>query len=116
MKSYTLRSDTFTLKFNVLFSVSRVSDPVNAALKAAGLEMSDIDGVEILGGGVRVPRVKEELHKIFGDMEVRETRERERERESCAIYTICSVAKICSTPRNEHLHLAETRHHYTIPP
>ena len=54
-----------------------------------------------------MPRVKEELHKIFGDMEVRETCERDlRERESYAIYgsIICSVATICIHPRNEHLH------------
>jgi hypothetical protein len=49
--------------------------------------MSDIDSVEILGGGVRVPRVKEELHKIFGDMEVRETCERDlRERATLYIW------------------------------
>lgn len=36
---------------------SRVSVPIEEALKKAGLTLEDIEQVEILGGGVRVPKV-----------------------------------------------------------
>ena len=48
----------------------RVSDPIQRALDEAKLTVDDIDGIEILGGGVRVPRVKEELTKFFGEKEL----------------------------------------------
>jgi molecular chaperone DnaK (HSP70) len=40
---------------------SRVALPIEEALKKAGLTLEDIDQVEILGGGVRVPKVQEIL-------------------------------------------------------
>ena len=40
--------------------------PCQAALKDAGLSMSDIDEVVLVGGMTRMPRVKEEVSKFFG--------------------------------------------------
>ena len=35
--------------------------PIKAVLAAAGMTMADVDQVEVLGGGVRVPKVAEIL-------------------------------------------------------
>lgn len=40
---------------------SRVTGPVTDALKAANMTIADLHGVEVIGGGVRVPRVQEVL-------------------------------------------------------
>lgn len=45
---------------------SSVMGPINEALDKAGLKMSDIDEIELLGGGVRVPKVMEILKKETG--------------------------------------------------
>ena len=39
--------------------LERVSKPVEQALASAGLSLDDIDQVEIVGGGLRIPRVSE---------------------------------------------------------
>ena len=39
----------------------RVHEPVEEVLKKAGLKIEDIDAIELLGGGIRVPRVQEVL-------------------------------------------------------
>jgi hypoxia up-regulated 1 len=46
--------------------ISRVANPVQQALDKAGLTKEDIDDIEILGGGVRVPRVAEVLKETTG--------------------------------------------------
>ena len=40
--------------------------PVEEALKKAGLTLEDIEQVEILGGGIRVPKVQEILQEKLG--------------------------------------------------
>jgi len=40
---------------------ARIIKPVNEALERAGLSLEDIDDVELLGGGIRVPIVMETL-------------------------------------------------------
>jgi len=40
---------------------SRVDKPIEEALKIAGLKIEDIDLVELLGGGIRTPKVVEIL-------------------------------------------------------
>lgn len=45
---------------------SRVALPIEEALKKAGLTLDDIDQVEILGGGIRVPKIQEILHEKLG--------------------------------------------------
>lgn len=42
---------------------SRVMDPVNEALEKAGMTMDDIHQVELLGGGIRVPKVTQALEE-----------------------------------------------------
>ena len=41
---------------------SRVGGPIKQVLEQAGMTMADVDQVEIIGGGVRVPKVAEMLN------------------------------------------------------
>jgi hypoxia up-regulated 1 len=44
----------------------RVSIPAQEALSKAGLTIGDISAIEVLGGGVRVPKVAETLKNVLG--------------------------------------------------
>ncbi|CAM9761396.1 unnamed protein product [Chrysoparadoxa australica] len=44
---------------------AKVTKPVEDALAAAGMTLADIDSVEIIGGGVRIPKVQEKLRRFF---------------------------------------------------
>jgi len=46
--------------------VRRSMQPVEKALKDAGLNKSDIDEVILVGGSTRIPRIQEEVEKFFG--------------------------------------------------
>ncbi len=46
--------------------VKRSMEPVAKALKDAGLSVSDIDEVILVGGSTRIPRIVEEVEKFFG--------------------------------------------------
>ncbi|MES2485491.1 MAG: Hsp70 family protein, partial [Bacteroidota bacterium] len=46
--------------------VNRSMQPVAKALKDAGLSVSDIDEVILVGGSTRIPRIQEEVEKFFG--------------------------------------------------
>lgn len=46
--------------------VQRSMQPVAKALKDAGLSISDIDEVILVGGSTRIPRIQEEVEKFFG--------------------------------------------------
>ncbi len=46
--------------------VRRSMQPVEAALKDAGLSTSDIDEVILVGGSTRIPKIQEEVEKFFG--------------------------------------------------
>jgi molecular chaperone DnaK len=46
--------------------IMRTIDPVKKALADAGMGPSDIDEVILVGGSTRIPRVQEEVKKIFG--------------------------------------------------
>ncbi|MEA2236822.1 MAG: molecular chaperone DnaK [Thermoanaerobaculia bacterium] len=46
--------------------IQRTIDPVNDALKEAGLTAADIDEVVLVGGQTRMPRVVEAVQKVFG--------------------------------------------------
>uniref|UniRef100_A0A7S2UZJ9 Uncharacterized protein n=1 Tax=Fibrocapsa japonica TaxID=94617 RepID=A0A7S2UZJ9_9STRA len=50
--------------------LARVTSPIDDALAAAGLTLSDIDIVELIGGSVRVPKVKQILKDYFGELEL----------------------------------------------
>ena len=45
----------------------RSSTPIVQALKAANMTLDDIDMIELIGGGMRVPRVQEEIKKVLGE-------------------------------------------------
>jgi len=46
--------------------VKRTIEPCKAAMKAAGLQNSDIDEVILVGGSTRIPAVQEAVEKFFG--------------------------------------------------
>jgi len=46
--------------------IQKTIDPVNDALKAAGLTTTDIDEVILVGGQTRMPKVVESVKKVFG--------------------------------------------------
>ncbi len=50
--------------------LSRVTGPIERALAAAGLKPADIHAVELLGGGVRVPKVKKMIEDFFKESKV----------------------------------------------
>eukprot|EP00554_Chaetoceros_debilis_P015982 CAMPEP_0194125220 /NCGR_PEP_ID=MMETSP0150-20130528/59348_1 /TAXON_ID=122233 /ORGANISM="Chaetoceros debilis, Strain MM31A-1" /LENGTH=964 /DNA_ID=CAMNT_0038819017 /DNA_START=201 /DNA_END=3095 /DNA_ORIENTATION=+ len=47
--------------------LERSTAPIEEALKAANMTLSDIHGVELIGGGMRVPMVQEGLKDSLGD-------------------------------------------------
>jgi len=57
----TLRTvlDRTDFEHNSKHLLDRISKPVDDSLAKAGLSLSDIDQVEILGGGLRIPKVHE---------------------------------------------------------
>lgn len=46
--------------------IQRTIDPVNDALKEAGLSAAEVDQVVLVGGQTRMPRVIEAVQKVFG--------------------------------------------------
>lgn len=44
----------------------RAIAPVAAALEKAGLTVDDIDEIELVGGGVRMPKIQQQLKEFFG--------------------------------------------------
>ncbi|MFC5272068.1 molecular chaperone DnaK [Adhaeribacter terreus] len=46
--------------------IDRAMEPCKKALKDAGLSVSDIDEVILVGGSTRIPKVQEEVEKFFG--------------------------------------------------
>lgn len=46
--------------------IKRLFGPVKAALKDAGLSPGEIDEVILVGGSTRIPKVQEEVKKLFG--------------------------------------------------
>ncbi|MBN1881445.1 MAG: molecular chaperone DnaK [Deltaproteobacteria bacterium] len=55
-------------KFEALAApiIERTVGPVKQAIKDAGLSASDIDEVLLVGGSTRIPRVQEEVKRLFG--------------------------------------------------
>lgn len=47
------------------FLLSRVSAPLEEALKKAGLTVDEIDAVELVGGCTRIPAIKERIQSFF---------------------------------------------------
>lgn len=47
--------------------LERSVKPIDAALKAANMTLDDIDFVELIGGGMRVPAIQERIQKYLGD-------------------------------------------------
>mmetsp|Transcript_70679 Transcript_70679/g.147213 ORF Transcript_70679/g.147213 Transcript_70679/m.147213 type:complete len:782 (-) Transcript_70679:108-2453(-) len=46
---------------------ARLTAPIDEALRQSGLQLSDLAAVELLGGGVRMPRVKKTLDTYFSN-------------------------------------------------
>jgi len=50
--------------------LKRIADPIERALADAGVPLSNLSGIEIIGGGVRIPSVRAEMRKVLpGDLE-----------------------------------------------
>lgn len=45
---------------------SRSTKPIQAAMKSANLTLDDINAVELIGGGMRIPKVQEEIRNTLG--------------------------------------------------
>eukprot|EP00540_Astrosyne_radiata_P017034 CAMPEP_0116852442 /NCGR_PEP_ID=MMETSP0418-20121206/17292_1 /TAXON_ID=1158023 /ORGANISM="Astrosyne radiata, Strain 13vi08-1A" /LENGTH=619 /DNA_ID=CAMNT_0004484599 /DNA_START=34 /DNA_END=1895 /DNA_ORIENTATION=+ len=45
----------------------RVATPIAEALKAANVTLDEIDGMELIGGGMRVPRIQQEIRSFLQD-------------------------------------------------
>jgi hypoxia up-regulated 1 len=61
---FNLEREEFEAANKAFFA--RVVTPANQALEKAGLTIEDIDDLEVLGGGVRVPMVTETLQAALG--------------------------------------------------
>lgn len=48
----------------------RSTDPITDALAAANVTLDEITAIELIGGGMRVPKVQSGLSTVFGDMEL----------------------------------------------
>src|ERR1700754_2323292 len=46
--------------------IKRTIDPCKSALKSAGLSISDIDEIILVGGSTRIPAIQEAVEKFFG--------------------------------------------------
>lgn len=46
--------------------LNRIHEPIEVALKDAGLSPADLDSIEVIGGCTRVPSLKAKLSEIFG--------------------------------------------------
>lgn len=46
--------------------LSRVNGPLEEALKNAGLSIEQVDAVELVGGSIRIPAIKERISAFFG--------------------------------------------------
>lgn len=47
--------------------LDRSAKPITDALKAANMTLDDIHGVELIGGGMRVPKIQETIQNTLGD-------------------------------------------------
>ena len=46
--------------------VQRTRTPCEAAMKDAGVALSDIDEIVLVGGQTRIPRIREFVKDVFG--------------------------------------------------
>ena len=66
--AFELYRDDYEAECDHLFQ--RVKGPINAALEQSQLTADQIDQIEILGGGIRVPKVQAILKETMNDMEL----------------------------------------------
>lgn len=50
--------------------LTRAVAPVHQALAVANLTVADLNGTELIGGGMRIPAVQSRLQEVFGDVEL----------------------------------------------
>jgi heat shock protein 4 len=62
--SSSLNRETFESLTDHL--LSRVSNPLEEAIAKAGLSIDQIDAVEVVGGSIRIPAIKDRIQKFFG--------------------------------------------------
>jgi len=47
--------------------LERSTQPIAKALEMANLTLKDVDGIELIGGGMRIPRIQQEIQSYLGD-------------------------------------------------
>jgi len=47
--------------------ILKSTEPIQMALKSANLTLADIDAVELIGGGMRIPKVQEQISGLLGE-------------------------------------------------
>jgi hypoxia up-regulated 1 len=50
--------------------IDRATKPVHQALAYANISLDDVDGLEMIGGGMRIPRIQTDLKKALNDIEL----------------------------------------------
>lgn len=50
--------------------INRALKPIRQALEYANISLSDLDGIELIGGGMRIPRIQADMKKELNDMEL----------------------------------------------
>lgn len=50
--------------------IDRAMKPIHQALMYANISLSDLDGIELIGGGMRIPRIQDNLKTALNDMEL----------------------------------------------
>ncbi|CAB9528712.1 Hypoxia up-regulated protein 1 (Fragment) [Seminavis robusta] len=50
--------------------IERATKPVYQALEYANITLSDVHGIEMIGGGMRIPRIQTDLKKALNDIEL----------------------------------------------
>lgn len=65
--SYQSHLDRATFEDMCKDLLAKSAIPITNALKAANMTLADIHGVELIGGGMRVPKVRETIQHTLGD-------------------------------------------------
>jgi len=47
--------------------ILKTTAPIEMALKAANVTLKDIDAFELIGGGMRIPKIQEQIQHVLGD-------------------------------------------------
>ena len=87
--------------------LERATQPVHKALQAANKTLADVTGVELIGGGMRIPRIQAELTKLLQDSSELELGLHMNADESMALGAAFGGANISTAFRVRHVGLTD---------